>query len=331
MERMIMRRRLAATLVSTSLLLAVAACGEDGDGGEEPEQPGGTPGRDQVTVGLIPIVDVAPLFLGIEQRFFEDRNIDVSTEFAAGGAEIIPGVQSGTFDFGFSNVISLMLAQAGGIELKVVANGNNSTGVDGDDFGSLMVATDSPVQSAAELGDAIIGINTLNNISDPVVRESVRKAGGDPGGIEFVGVPFPEMPAALESGEVEAVFVVEPFQTIIGNDGVGRSVASSWVDAAPDLTVATYFTSVDMVESNPDLVQRFTEAMNEALAYANENEDEARNIITTYTEMSPELAGEIILPTWPPEINRASSERLAELAIQDGLLSEPPDLDALYP
>jgi NitT/TauT family transport system substrate-binding protein len=325
-----MRRRLTTALLSTALLLAAAACGDDDNGGDEPDQPGST-GPDQVTVGLIPIVDVAPLFLGLEQRFFEDRNIEVSTEFAAGGAEIIPGVQSGTFDFGFSNVISLMLAQAGGIELKVVSNGNNSTGVDGDDFGSLMVAADSPVQSASELGDATIAINTLNNISDPVVRESVRKAGGDPSGIEFVGVPFPEMEAALANGDVEAVFVVEPFQTIIRNSEVGRSVASSWVDAAPDLTVATYFASAELAESNPDLVQRFSEAMAEALAYANENEDEARNIITTYTEMSPELAAEIILPTWPPEINRASSERLAELAIQDGLLSEPPDLDALYP
>jgi NitT/TauT family transport system substrate-binding protein len=224
-----------------------------------------------------------------------------------------------------------MLAQAGGIELKVVSNGNNSTGVDGEDFGSLMVATDSPVQSAAELGDATIAINTLNNISDPVVRESVRKAGGDPGGIEFVGVPFPEMEAALANGDVDAVFVVEPFQTIIRNGEVGRSVASSWVDAAPDLTVAAYFTSSDLAESDPDLVQRFGEAMAEALAYASENEDEARNIITTYTEMSPELAAEITLPTWPPEINRASSDRLAELAQQDGLLAAPPDLDALYP
>jgi NitT/TauT family transport system substrate-binding protein len=224
-----------------------------------------------------------------------------------------------------------MLAQQGGLELKVVANGNNSTGVDGEDFGSLMVATDSPVQSAAELGDATIAINTLNNISDPVVRESVRKAGGDPSGIEFIGVPFPEMEAALANGDVDAVFVVEPFQTIIRNGEVGRSVASSWVDAAPDLTVATYFTSAELAESDPDLVQRFGEAVAEALAYATANEDEARNIITTYTEMSPELAAEITLPTWPPEINRASSERLAELAQQDGLLSAPPDLDALYP
>jgi NitT/TauT family transport system substrate-binding protein len=324
-----MRRRLAAALLST-ILLAAAACGSDDDGGGDEPEPQST-GPDQVSVGLIPIVDVAPLFLGLEQGFFESRNIELTTEFAAGGAEIIPGVQSGTYDFGFSNVISLMLAQAGGIELKAVANGNNSTGVDGEDFGSLMVPTGSPVQSAAELGDATIAINTLNNISDPVVRESVRKAGGDPGGIEFVGVPFPEMEAALANGDVEAAFVVEPFQTLIRSNEVGRSVASSWVDAAPNLTVAAYFTSAERAESDPDLVSRFTEAMNESLAYANENPDAVRSALSLYTEIPPEVAAELTLPAWPPEINRASSDQLAQLAIQDGLLTAPPDLDALYP
>jgi NitT/TauT family transport system substrate-binding protein len=322
-----MRHRLAAALLST-ILLAVAGCG--GDDGDEPEQPEST-GPDQITVGLIPIVDVAPLFLGIEQGFFEARNLDVATEFAAGGADIIPGVQSGTFDFGFSNVISLMLAQAGGIELRAVSNGNNSTGVDGEDFGSLMVPTDSPVQNAAELAGTTIAINTLNNISDPVVRASIRNAGGDPSGVEFVGVPFPEMEAALAAGDVDAAFVVEPFQTIIRTNEVGRSVASSWVDAAPDLTVAAYFTSAQVAEGDADLVSRFAEAMNESLAYANENPDEARRILPTYTQITPELAAELTLPAWPPEINRASSEQLAQLAIQDGLLTEPPDLDALYP
>jgi NitT/TauT family transport system substrate-binding protein len=284
-----------------------------------------------VSVGLIPIVDVAPLFLGQEQGFFADRNIELTTDFGAGGANLIPGIQSGQLDFGFSNVISLMLAQASGIELKVVSNGNNSTGVQGEDFGSLLVPVDSDVQSAADLAGGTIATNTLSNIVETIVRASVRNAGGDPTTLEFVGVPFPEMEAALANGDVDAAFAVEPFQTIIRTNDVGRSVAWSWVDAAPDLTVAVYFTSAETVESNPDLVARFTEAMQESLAYANEHPDEVRAILPTYTQITPELAAELTLPTWPAEINRASSEALAQLAVQDGLLPAPPDLDALYP
>lgn len=322
-----MRRKLSALLLSAALLTA-AGCG-DGDGNDNGA--GEPTGPDAVSVGLIPIVDVAPLFLGQEQGFFDDRNIELTTEFAAGGAEIVPGVESGQFDFGFSNVISMFLAQASGIDIRVVSNGNNSTGVEGEDFGSLLVPVDSEVQSADQLEGATVAANTLSNIVDTIVRASIRNAGGDPSAVEFVAVPFPEMEAALANGDVDAAFAVEPFQTIIRNNEVGRSIAWSWVDAAPNMTVAVYFTSGELAESDPDLVQRFTEAMQESLTYANDNPDAVRAIIPEYTEMDPELAAELTLPTWPAEINRASSETLAELAVQDGLLSEPPDLDTLYP
>jgi len=40
---------------------------------------------------------------------------------------------------------------------------------------------------------------------------------------------------------------------------------------------------------------------------------------------------ELTLPKWPPEINRESVETLATLAVQDGLVTEQPDLAALLP
>jgi NitT/TauT family transport system substrate-binding protein len=322
-----MRRRLAA-LLFTGALLVTAACGDgNGNGNGDP----GTPEMDMIRVGVIPIVDVAPLFLGVEQGFFAEQSIQLETDFAAGGAEIVPGVESGQWEFGFSNVISMMLAHTAGLGIKVVANGNNSTGVDGEDFGSLMVPVDSPVQSAAELEGATIAINTLSNIADTVVRASVRNDGGDPTTINFVALPFPEMAAALEAGDVDAAFPVEPFQTLIREQGIGRSIASSWVDAAPDLTVAVYFTSNTLLQDDPDLVQRFVTAMEQSLAYANDNPDAVRAIIPTYTAIDADLASILTLPTWPPAINRTSTERLAELALTDGVLSEPPDLDALLP
>ena len=319
-----MRRRLAA-LLFTGTLLVTAACTDDGNGDGDGD------GVDVIDVGVIPIVDVAPLFLGIEQGFFAEQNIEIRTDTAAGGAEIVPGVVSGQWDFGFSNILSMMIAQSSGLDIRVVSNGNNSTGVAGEDFGSLMVPTDSPVQSAAELEGATVAINTLNAIADLVVRASVVADGGDPDTINFVALPFPEMPAAIESGEVDAAFPVEPFQTAIRENGWGRSIAWSWVDAAPDMTVAVYFTSAQMVEENQDLVDRFVTAMQQSLAYANENPDAAREIISTYTPIEPEVAAILTLPAWPPEINRASAERLADQAITAGLLEAMPDLDTLLP
>lgn len=320
-----MRRHLAA-LALVSVLAATAACGSTS--GNTPAPAPGQP--DQVKVGVIAILDVAPIYLGKQKGFFSNRNIDLTLETASGGAAIVPAVVSGQYQFGFSNVISLLLASSTGLPLKVVSNGNNSTGVDGSDFAALMVKGDSPIKSAAELAGKKVAANTLKNIVDTSVRASVRKAGGDPKAVQFVELPFPSQPAALQSGQVDAVFVVEPFQSAVLAQG-GRKLASSYVDTAPNLTVAMYFSSQQTVAANPDLVKRFTEAMKESLAYADAHPDEARAVIKTYTQIAAEVVDKMTLPKWPAEIDRKSIETLADLATGDGLLTKPVDLNALLP
>jgi NitT/TauT family transport system substrate-binding protein len=279
---------------------------------------------------VIAILDVAPIHLGKQKGFFTSRNIELTLTNAQGGAAIVPAVLSGQFQFGFSNVVSLLLAQSRNLPLKVVCNGNNSTGVDGQDFGSVLVNAGSPIRGAADLPGRSVAVNTLQNIVDTTVRASVREAGGDPSSLRFVEMPFPDMPAALRGGRVDAAFMVEPFQSAARAQGA-RSVASSYVDAAPDLTVAVYFTSTSLTSQNADLVRRFGEAMRESLAYANDHPDEARAVIGTYTQIAPEVIADLTLPKWPPDINRDSVQTLADLALADGLLTKPADLAALLP
>jgi NitT/TauT family transport system substrate-binding protein len=318
-----MRRTLAAVLAA--ITLTSAACGSD-----DPA-PQSSPGQPtSVTVGVIPILDVAPIYLGKQKGFFSSRNIDLKLELAQGGAAIVPAVVSRQYQFGFSNMISLLLAQSQNVPLKVVVNGNNSTGADGNDFAALMVKGDSSIQTAADLAGKKVAANTLKNIVDTSVRASVRKAGGDPKSVQFVELGFPQQPAALQSGQVDAVFVVEPFQQQVLSQG-GRKIASSYVDAAPNLTVASYFTSKQLQAENPDLVSRFTEAMKESLAYADAHPDEARQIIGTYTQISADVIAKVTLPKWPADINRDSVQKLADLAKEDGLLEKPADLNALLP
>ncbi|HEV2783441.1 MAG TPA: ABC transporter substrate-binding protein [Actinophytocola sp.] len=318
-----MRRNLAALLFAT-VMVTGAACGSN-----DPAPPS-TPGQpDQVKVGVIPILDVAPIYLGKQKGFFSNRNIELTLEQAQGGAAIVPAVASGQYQFGFSNVVSLLLAQSRNLPLKIVCNGNNSTGEDGKDFAGLFVKADSPIQTAKDLAGKKVAANTLKNIVDTSVRASVRKAGGDPASVQFAELPFPQQPAALESGQVDAIFVVEPFQQQVVAQGA-RKIASSYVDTAPNLTVATYFASTQLIGQNPDLVKRFVEAMKESLAYADSHPDEARQIIGTYTQIPADVIAKVTLPKWPAEVNRESVQKLSELAVGDGLLSKPADLNALF-
>jgi NitT/TauT family transport system substrate-binding protein len=324
------RRPFLALLTAVPLVLTACGGGEDttestGSGGAS-----GAPETTQVTVGVIPIVDVAPIYLGDEQGFFEERGIELELVQAQGGAAIVPAVLSGEYQFGFSNVTSLLLAKSRNLPLKVVAAGNSTTGDPKDDIGALLVPADSPIQTPADLDGATVAINTAKNISDTVVRESARKAGGDPTAITFTELGFPDMPAALAAERVDAAFVLEPFKSVALKAGA-REISAPYADTAEDLLIAAYFTSEQTLAEDPDLVERFTEAMNESLEYAAANEEEARQILTTYTKIDPALIPELTLPVWSTDIDASRMERLADLALEDGLVTEAVQVEDLMP
>ncbi|MCZ4610361.1 ABC transporter substrate-binding protein [Streptomyces sp. Lzd4kr] len=321
-------RRLSAGLAAGALLLVGTACGSSD--GDSPDAGASSGGITTVKLGLIPIVDVAPLYLGQKKGFFEKQGLKLEFTTAQGGAAIVPGVASGQFQFGFSNVTSLMVAQSNGVPVKAVANGIASTGVRGKDFNGLMVKKDSPVKSAKELEGKKVAINTLKNINETAVRQAVREAGGDPDEVELVEMAFDQMPAALDQGQIDAACVVEPATATIRSQG-GREIASPLVDVAPELTVAVYFTSTQYAQQHPDVVKKFQDATAESLAYAEAHPDEARQIVTTYTKIPASVLEQVVLPKWPAEANRPSIEALMKLGEEDGLFKKTPDLDALLP
>ncbi|MFC9547580.1 ABC transporter substrate-binding protein [Streptomyces sp. NPDC056956] len=320
-------RRLPAGFVAVSLLAFTAtACGSSSSGSSDTPSDGLT----TVKVGVIPIVDVAPVYLGEKQGFYRKRGLDLTLETGQGGAAIVPGVVSGQFAFGFSNTTSLMVARSRDVPVRAVANGVASTGKAGADFGGVVVKGDSPVKSPKDLAGKKVAVNTLKNIGDTSVRESVRKAGGDPHSVQFVELAFDQMPAALDAGQVDAAWVVEPSLAVVKEQG-GRVVASNFVDVSPDLTIALYFTSDKLARQDPELVEKFAAATRESLAYARSHPDEVREILSTYTKIPEKTLQAMTLPDWPEEPDRASLERLGELGRQDGLFDEAPDLDTLLP
>ena len=78
-------RRSFVALTAAATLLLTAACG--GSSEDEPQSEGTT----DVKVGVIPIVDVAPIYLGKEKGFFARRGLNVIMESGQGGAAIVPG------------------------------------------------------------------------------------------------------------------------------------------------------------------------------------------------------------------------------------------------
>ncbi len=318
-----MTRKPLIVVLSALVAATLSACGSSAPPSQS--QPG-VP--DKVTAGVIAILDVAPIYLGKQKGIFAQHNIDLTLQQAQGGAAIVPAVVSGQYQFGFSNVVSLLIARSQNVPIRAVANGNNSTGDPKADFGGLVVK-DPNIHSAKDLVGKKVATNTLKNIVDTSVKTIVAKDGGDPTKVSFVELAFPNMAAALDAGQVDGIFVVEPF--LSAAKAKGWRTIGSYADVDPNLCVALYFTSVKLQTENPDLVKRFTDAMKESLAYAQSHPDEARAILTTYTSIKADATKALILPKWPSDIDGTAVDKLADLTVQYGLLTAKPDLKTLLP
>ncbi len=301
-----------------ALALAATACG---GGGSAPTT--GPDGLTQADVGILPIVTNAPLALGIEKGFFAEEGLAVTTQLAQGGAALLPAVVSGQYDFAFSNNVSLLLARAKGLPIRIVAAAS-SAGVDPEPIDeALVVPADSPVQSVAELSAATVAVNTLNNIVEVANRVALEQGGVDLSTVEFIEIPFPDMPAALEQGRMEAAHIAEPHLTRAVQNGA-RIIAHPYRIVQPDVHISSWFTTDQFIASNPDVVERFTRALERSRIYALEHTDEVRAFIPQFLRLEPALASEIALGTSPGGMpSERSLTSLYDASVRFGLL--PPD------
>ena len=126
------------------------------------------------------------------------------------------------------------------------------------------------------------------------------------------------MNAALEPRRVDGACVVEPFVSQGRPAGRGAKI-DPFEKTAPNLTVATYFTTCEAyAKENADVVDRFMRAMNKSLDYAGENPDEVREDLLEYTQIPPEAAEAIKLPDWREDLNEPTIKPLSELTKKYG-------------
>ena len=313
----------AVMAVTLACAMAVASCGDDGGSGG-----GGGSGPRTLKVGVIPIADVAPLYLGRKKGFFKEEQLTIDPQVAEGGAAITPAVVSGNFQIGFSNTISLLIAASKNLPVEIISQGVLAGKSEKEAWADLLVLKKGPVKDPKDLEGKTIAVNTLNNVCEVTIKASLEKKGVDVSKLKFSEVPFPDMNGALEAGRVDGACVVEPFVSQ-GKAGKAKGIDPFYVNTAPDLTVATYFTSKQYAEQNPEVVDRFVKAMNKSLEYAQSHPDEVRQVLTEYTEIPPEAAKKIKLPIWRADLNRPTIEQAAKLSQKYGLIDKQPDLNEL--
>src|SRR5699024_5557869 len=166
-----------------------------------------------------------------------------------------------------------------------------------------------------------VAVNTLNNIFDSVISEGIEQEGGDPDQVEFVELAFPDMVPQLNAGNVDAISAVDPF-AVVGDEAGLERIYGPFSEPGPDLSIGAYFTTEQMIEENPELVEKFTAAMKESQQFAEQNHDIVREVIAEYTTTEPEILEQTTIPRFPQEHHRESLQQIIDISERIGLISE---------
>jgi NitT/TauT family transport system substrate-binding protein len=299
--------------------LVIAGCG---GGSSESSQSGGASGKiTSVKLGYVPYADDAPAFLAQEKGIFRKHGLDVQFVPAANPTAVVAAMLSGQQQFGFVTDPVLINVNAQGTDLKCVGPvvGRQPTDPKRDTT-TLVAGKGSGITGIADLAGKKVAMVQLNSLNSLGVQALASKAGIDPKSVQLIQMPFPQMPAALSQGRVQAAVIVAPFvQTAIAQGATVITHPNQ--ELFPGGTIVCFAALARYIDDHENVVSGFNAAMREAILYAKDHESEAKATLTKYLDLTPQVAQKQVLQTdWNPTLNPETIDRVQEYMRQFGLL-----------
>lgn len=314
------RRSLAMGALGLALTLTVSACG----GGSDSTTSGGLE-KSTVTVGALPVVDFAALWVAQDKGLFKKQGLNVKIQIQAGGATAIPKLAAGSLDFSIANYVSAIQAtQSGTAPLKVIQDAYQLK----PDTSGVLVPKDSPIKKPADLKGKKIALNTKSNVGELLVTAGLKANGVTASPDQFSEIDFPQMANALKTKSVNAAWTVEPFVTQIKQQD-GRLVLDTGKGPTADFPIGAYVTTKKFAEENPKTTAAFTKAIQQAQGMVAKDEKLVRTTLPTYSKVDEKAANAIKLATFPTSVDKARTQKVADLMTQYGFLKKHFDVSPM--
>lgn len=324
-------------LVAVVAVALLAGCGpSQSDVGKVSRNEGG---KQQITVGALPISATAALELGIDKGYFADEGIEVDVQSIPNPAGAMAAMQGGQVQFAYTPSMPMLTAVSQGIKLKAVAAADgypdgaydeweaNGRETEPDDT-ALLVAGDSSIESPRDLEGKVVAVPARKAQLEITIASSVQRDGGDPSKVKWIALSFQDMIPALSSGRVDAVGEVTPFIEQAKSKGA-KVLDYPGIGTFREGAVGLWAASSSFVEVNQDLVDRFRRAVHKANGYANEHLDEAYAKAAEVARIPADILKKGNPPYWPNDVKTADLERAAAVMTDLGYLAQAPSFDQM--
>lgn len=228
----------------------------------------------------------APLYAGVENGFFADRGMEVEFIYA-GASDILTNIAAGNVDFGFPNGDAVIAAAANGLPVRVV----HTTYQRG--IGAMLAKAESGIESYADLKDKSVAVTSYGSPNYLQLQVGLSQSDLSLDDVNVELIDTGAIVQALQSDQVDAIVFSELRKYVLEGNGVDVNMVLS-NDFLPSFGNVVV-TSAALLEDNPDLVRRFTEAVTQSYEWTMDGNIEAalditmQNYTPTWIDQKPAL------------------------------------------
>ncbi len=293
----------------------------------EPEETTTTAAPEPTPVRLVFVPATTGLLVNIaqEQGFFADNGLAVELTPATNISEIIPTLGQ-QVDISLGTATDLIRAADSGLDVVQILGNTNDT--EDNPFVRVIVPADSGIESVTDLEGKRVSSPTLSGVIHVATRYWAQQEGIDPDSIEGVQVPPPATVEQFKAGQVDAAEALEPFAGALvgqGNVSIGDPFASIGLPLATNFWIA----NGEWAANNPDVIAAYQLSLEQAQAFIDSNETDARAILQGYTGMPDPVAANVSLPTFNLDIRTDDLTRWVEVLVSLGDFEGEIDVSSL--
>lgn len=317
-----------ATVVAVAAAASLAGCAST----YSPGTPAGPPEQSTIVVDSVPAAEEGGLYVAAADGFFQQQGLTVKINSITGGEEGIPDLQSGKTQFVGGNYVSFVLAQIEGkasgkpTNFRIVAAASQMQ----PGSNALYVLPNSPYKTVASLAaqHASVGLNTPRDVGQVLLGALMQDNGYTASDVRQV-IPaggFPALMTMLRRGQVDAVWLPQPFGTMVQQEYGAVQLADFDQGPVQNLPFTGYIASGDWAGTHPNTVAAFTRAIIEGQQVADSNRPALEKAMEQYTGLEPAIADTMPFDTYPLTTADAELQRVSNAMYEFGLtpnLSRP--------
>lgn len=314
-------KRVSLASAGALALGLLAACSTSGASTTSP--PAGLE-KTHLTVGALPVVDTAGLYLAIKNGYFRQEGLTVTVMPLTKSIDAIPDMMQGKADIvAGANYVSFFQAQLGShgkLKFKVLVDGTAC----GTDTFEVLALPSSGISSPAQLAGKTIAVNISNNIQTLLTDTALRADHVNPSAVHYKVVPFPKMAAALKAHKVNAISAVEPFITAAELGAGAENILSTCTGPTADFPISGYFATQQWTQRYPHTARAFQAAMAKGQALADSSRAAVEQVLPSYVPgLSAQETAIVNLGQFPTGLDVTHLQRVADLMASGNLVGKP--------